>query len=955
MFIQTSSGLEQINFNKILAKITFYSTDLHFSVDPSLVAQKTIERLADQMTTRQIDELSAGLAGNFVNIHPDYSILGARILMDRIHKNLQIPYHFENKNGQKIENFEITEIKIENNSNQRSSIEIQNEAQKEPQEKFLENKSVKNKKEILENDLEKNPKTKKYLTFSEHIAKMYNYQINGQKSTRISESVMKFVTKNALELEKIVNYSRDFQDYTYTSLTSWMARGLEKMNKEVCESPSQMFLRVAIGLNVWQEKDAKDLAEFSEFSGFIPEFKIIKNLTDEERLERISEYYELLSTRKLSVSGPVLMHAGSSKNQMASCFLEDCEDSLTGEDYPITGKVGGIMKAITQLAKQSQGGAGTSVALHKVRSNGSIIASSNGLSNGILPFMKMFDATIGAVNQSGKRAGVCTLYLEPWHLDILDFLDAANHFTIEEKRCKNLFFALWMNDLFFERMTKDKGNAVWTLFDPSQILPILGKPLSEFYGLEFREKYEMLEAMEIGRKIPLMEIWSRVCNLFQTTGLPYILNKDEFNQKSNSKNIGIIKSSNVCTEIALPANDNETAVCVLSSVCVSRFVDFAKPDSVDWEGIINTARVAAKNLNSVIDLQFYPTPETRNACWARRAIGISAQGLADLFLQLDLDFDSPKAREINKKVYECIYYGSLLESVNLAKVEGSYLGFEGSPASLGILQYDMWQKDNQKITEKDLFLGDKWIKLKADIQKFGLRHSEVTALAPTVSSAIRMDNNDGFEAFTRNVFIRQSIAGSMQVINKYLVDDLIKLGLWENALFNQIINKDGSIDGISTIPLEIQRKYRTVFEIDWKTLTDMQTDRSPFVSQSSSFNHYTSYKDASPTTFTQKILYSWKSKHKTLSYYMHTETATTAKKEFGITGDWKQKKQSELAQKNDDLAKTVETQNISQSKIPDNTFSNFQNQKSPQKEEFVAIKINEQVCDMTEGCEACGV
>ena len=922
MFIQTSHGLSQIDFNKILKKITFYSSDLHFSVDPSLVAQKTIERLADNMTTKQIDELSGGLAANLVNIHPDYAILGARILMDRIHKNLQIPFHFKNKSGYFLEKEEI----LDNQKLESTKLNLETKIEKKMGEKL---------------------EREKYLTFAQHIAKMYNYQINGKKSTRISENVMNFVQKNALELENIVNYARDFEHYTYTALISWVTRGLEKMNKEVCESPSQMFLRVAIGLNVWQDKNPEDLAEFTNFSGFVPEFKIIKNLTDVQRLTRIAEYYELLSTRKLSVSGPVLMHAGSAKNQMASCFLEDCEDSLTGENYPINGKIGGIMKAVTQLAKQSQGGAGTAVALHKIRSNGSIIASSNGSSNGILPFMKMFDATIGAVNQSGKRAGVCTVYLEPWHSDILDFLDSANHFTIEEKRCKNLFFALWMNDLFFERMTKDKGDALWTLFDPDKILSILGKPLSEFYGEEFQEKYLMLERMGIGREIKLMEIWSRICNLFQTTGLPYILNKDEFNRKSNSKNIGVIKSSNVCTEIALPASDKETAVCVLSSVCVSRFVNLEMPDGVDWEGIINAARIATKNLNNVIDLQFYPTPETRNACWSRRAIGISAQGLADLFLCLSLDFDSPKSREINKKVYECVYYGSLLESLEIAKVEGSYMGFEGSPASFGILQYDMWQKDAQNITEKDLFLGAKWLELKENIKKFGLRHSEVTALAPTVSSAIRMDNNDGFEPFTRNVFIRQSIAGSMQVINKYLVDDLINLGLWQNSLFNQIISQDGSVLGINTIPVAIQKKYRTVFELDWRTLVDMQVDRSPFVSQSSSFNHYTSYQEASPTTFTQKILYSWKSKLKTLSYYMHTETATTAKKEFGITADWKKNNETSINNTSvDNLAK------LNQVKIPE--FTQFLDQKTPQKEEFVAI-AGGTACDMTEGCEACGV
>jgi ribonucleoside-diphosphate reductase alpha subunit len=706
--------------------------------------------------------------------------------------------------------------------------------------------------------------------FSDNLKKIYNHTINGRRTGRISKEVMDFVLQNEEEINSIWNGLHDF-DLDYSAIMSFEKRGLERINGKLVETPSFSFLRCAIGLNVYKSRTLEEKQSFEEFIGHQFNEPLISLRNNKERLANIKEYFDQLIQRKISLPGPIILHAGSELNQMASCYLQYTSDSLTGDEYNVNGEIDGILKSVCQLSAQSKGGGGNAIAIHDIRSQGSIITKTNGFSNGILPFMKMYDATIGAINQSGKRAGTCSVYLEPWHADIFDFLNAGNHFTIEEKRCKNLFYALYMNDLFFERLTTDQSNAKWTLFDPAEVTKHIDKPLSEYYGDEFKQKYLYLESLGIGKEVSLMELWMKIINLFQTTGTPYIVNKDEMNKKTNQQNLGTIKSSNLCTEIALVSNSEETAVCVLSSICVSRFVSNGK---VDYQGIIESARLATRNLNNVIDLQFYPTRETRNSCLARRAIGVGAQGLADLFAQLKLDFTSKEAMDINKKVYEAIYYGTMKESNLLAKELGfTYDGFEGSPLSKGIFQFDMW--DNV-----DLFLNEEWKELRKEIIQYGVLNSEVTALAPTASSSIRMGNNEMHEPFTRNLYVRQTIAGSNQIVNKYLMNDLKELNLWNEDIIDEILNQDGSIQQIKSIPDYIKSRYLTAYEVDWKKLIDMNADRSAFVSQSSSFNHYTPFSEASPTAYTQRIIYAWKKRLKTLSYYMHTETASTAKKEL---------------------------------------------------------------------------
>ena len=805
MFVKTSNGLESVDFNKILKKISKFSAGLNEKVDPDLVAQKTIQSMVDGISTAELDNLSAGIAANFTNVHPDYSILGARLLVNRLHKQLEIGTR----------------------------------------------------------------------TFTKNLERMYNQVTHGKKSTRVSKEMYEFCVKYEKEIEEMIDYDLDYNGYDYSAIMSYIKSSLRKIDDETAEAPSQMFMRVAVGLHIPKIRSKVELDAFEAYSGFRPEKYRLMELSDEQRLAEISKYYRQMAERKISPQSPIIVHAGSELNQMPSCYLQYCGDSLTGDEYNQSGVVSGIMGSLTQMAAQGKSGGATGVNISDLRSKGSYIAKTGGTSNGILPFMKMFDASIAAIDQGGRRAGVCTLYLEPWHKDVLEFLDAGDHFTVEEKRCKHIFYALYTNDLFFRRLIEGQASAQWTLFDPADVVARLGHSLSDVYGEQFEEEYLMLEAEGLGQTIPLMEIWNRVCKLIQISGNPYLVHKDSFNSKSNQQNIGVIKGSNVCTEIALVSNASETGVCVLSSISLPRYVDPVSKE-FDFDSLIETARLTTRSLNNVLDIQHYPTPETRNSCLSSRAIGVGAQGLADVFAMLKFDFDSFEARDLNKKIYECIYYGCMLESMELAKIEGVYHYYPGSPVSKGILQYDMWG-----IKEEELFLGNKWHDLKAEIAKYGVRNSEVTALMPTASSSIRMGNNEMHEPFTRNIYIRQYIGGSVRVINRYLVNDLVELGLWNEELCNKIIYNEGSIQGLWEIPAQIQSRYRTAYELDFKTMIDLMADRSPFVSQAASLNHFITYEASGPTAFTQRVIYAWKKGHKTLSYYMHTETASTAKKELG--------------------------------------------------------------------------
>lgn len=689
--------------------------------------------------------------------------------------------------------------------------------------------------------------------FQNSIQAQYDETVNGHKSPRISDEIMQFIDDNTDKLQSMIKPERDFI-FDFAQIQSYIKTSLRRdQYKNLAETPQQMFLRVAIGVSN-------------------------PKLNTQDRLKEIEELYHQYSTLKISPQSPIIVHAGSKYNQMPSCYLQYCEDSMAGgEEYELTGKVNGIAGAIAQMAQQGKSGGATGINISDIRSKGSIIKKTGGVSNGLVPFMKMFDSTIGAVNQGGRRMGVCALYLEPWHADIMEFLGALEHFTPEEKRCKNLFLALYTNDLFFERMIKDGVNAKWTLFDPAIVLEHCGKSLSDMYGEEFKTTYLELEEKGLGTTIQLDTLWSKVCHLIQINGNPYIVHKDSINAKTNQSNQGIIKGSNVCCEVTLVSDKDNTGVCVLSSISLPKFVD-VKTKDFDFMELIETAKLATRSLNNVLDIQHYPTMQTRNSATNSRAIGIGAQGLADVFAMLELDFDSEQAKFANKCIYECIYYGCLVESCDQAKLYGTYNLYNGSPMSKGILQHDMWG-----IKDGDTFLGAKlWGELRANIAKYGVRNSEVTALMPTASSSIRMGNTEMHEPLTRAVFVRSYTGGEFLVVNQYLVQDLTKLGLWDQNMANEIISKDGSIQDIASIPKEIRLRYRTAYELPYKELVKMMADRSPFVSQSASFNHYVDKDNIGLTAITERVLFGWKKGLKTLSYYFHTGTASKGKMEMGI-------------------------------------------------------------------------
>jgi ribonucleoside-diphosphate reductase alpha subunit len=791
---------------QVLTKLIKQSSGLSSTLDLNMISDRVIASLPETIDEDNLDELIAVTAASLANLHPDHSILAARIITAKLHRNLNV----------------------------------------------------------------------KEISFAQNLRRQYEQVVYGKRSTRISEEMMNFCTKYQQQLQEIINYDLDYLGYDYPAVNSYLKSSLRKIGKDVAETMNQMFLRVAVGLHIERKRSEAELDNFEAYAGFRPDHYRLMKLSDQEKLAEIKTYYNELANRRISPQSPIIVHAGSELNQMPSCYLQYCGDTLTGDDYYADGKVKGILGALTQLGAQGKSGGATGVNISDIRASGSYINKTGGISNGIFPFMKMFDSSIAAINQGGRRAGVCTLYIEPWHKDILDFLDACDHFTIEEKRCKNIFYALYTNDLFFKRLVQDKSNARWTVFDPAEVMSELGYSLSDVYGQEFERDYIKLEEKGLGKTMNLMEIWGRVCKLLQIAGNPYIVHKDAVNAKTNQQNIGVVKGSNVCCEITLVSNMDETGVCVLSSISLPRFVNREKKE-FDFEALIETARITTRTLNNVLDIQHYPTPETRNSCLRSRAIGVGAQGLADVFAMLKIDFTSEEAKKLNRQIYEVLYYGCMLESCELAKIEGPYDYYPNSPVSKGVLQHDMWN-----IKDEETFLGaNKWGQLREKIAKYGVRNSEVTALMPTASSSIRMGNNEMHEPFTRNIYVRSTIAGAMQVVNVHLVEDLIELGLWNEELCQLIIANEGSVQGIDSIPKYIQSRYKTSYELDWKDLIDMMADRSAFVSQASSFNHFVTYENSGPTAFTQRIVYAWRKGLKTLSYYMHTETATTAKKELG--------------------------------------------------------------------------
>jgi ribonucleoside-diphosphate reductase alpha chain len=674
--------------------------------------------------------------------------------------------------------------------------------------------------------------------FSETIQDLYNYidPETNQPAGLINQETYDSVMKNKQKFDGAIIHERDF-DFEYFGFKTLEKSYLLKMYGKPFESPQHMYMRVAVG--IWGD-DVKN---------------VIKT-------------YELLSTHVMTHATPTLFNAGTKKPQLSSCFLLTMsEDSISG-----------IYKTLSDVAVISQNAGGIGLAIHNIRSTGSYIKGTNGSSNGIVPMLKVFNETARYVDQGGgKRKGSFAIYLEPWHADIEDFLDLRKNTGKEELRARDLFLALWTPDLFMKRVKADKE---WSLFSPSDVQGIW-----ELYGDEFEKAYEAAEASGKARKvIKARDLWTRIIESQVETGTPYILYKDSANKKSNQKNLGTIKSSNLCTEILEYTSKDEQAVCNLASIAVNKFLKSTDARTakihrgrcdVDHKALYDVAYQTTINLNKVIDVNYYPTPETKKSNMRHRPIGIGIQGLADLFAIMGIPFTSPEARKVNEDVFETIYFAAMTASLDLAKKDGSYETFKGSPLSEGKFQFNLWGFEEGQLSGR----WD-WEKLRKEVTKNGVRNSLLLAPMPTASTAQIMGNNEAFEPFTSNIYTRRTLSGEFILINKHLVRDLIALDLWNEDMKNLIVLNKGSVLNIPQIPQDIRDTYKTVWEIKQKDLIEMSADRGKFICQSQSLNLF--IEGVNSAKLTSAHFYSWELGLKTGMYYLRTKAAVDAIAGLGI-------------------------------------------------------------------------
>jgi len=646
-------------------------------------------------------------------------------------------------------------------------------------------------------------------SFYKVMTKLYKNKDNQKRSSPlISETTMSVVTKYKDELEKMVVHHRDFL-IEYFGYKTLEYSYLLKINGQVVERPQYMWLRVSIGIHG-------------------------------DNIDKIKETYDLMSQKYFTHATPTLFNSGTLRPQLSSCYLIAMEnDSL-----------GGIFNTLTDCAYISKWAGGIGLHIHNIRARGSLIRGTNGASTGIVPMLRVFNSTARYVDQGGRRNGSFAIYLEPWHADIRDFLELKKNHGDEEVKARDLFYALWIPDLF---MKKIKENEDWCLFCPDEC-----PGLSDVYGDAFETLYHKYESE--GRekcKLKARDLWFKVLDSQMETGTPYLLYKDACNKKSNQQNIGTIKSSNLCCEIVQYSDDKETAVCNLASIALNKFVTANK--TFDYDLLHSVAKVVAYNLNQVIDVNYYPTEKTRTSNLRHRPIGIGVQGLADTFMMMDFAFNSPEAKQLNTNIFETIYHAALEASVELSKLHGPYESFKGSPASKGILQFDMWNVDpgNSRYN---------WTEMKASIVKYGIRNSLLVAPMPTASTSQILGNNEAFEPITSNIYTRRTLAGEFIVINKYLMRELIDMGLWTDALKNNIIANRGSVQHLTNLSEHMRNKYKTVWEMPMKDLIDMSADRAAFICQSQSLNLWMEEPSYGPLT--SMHFYAWSKGLKTGLYYL---------------------------------------------------------------------------------------
>ena len=654
-------------------------------------------------------------------------------------------------------------------------------------------------------------------SFSKTMEALYHYidPKNGKNAPLLADDVHEIIQKNAQLLDSTIIYDRDF-GYDYFGFKTLEKSYLLKLNGKVAERPQHMIMRVAIGIH----KDDIDAA--------------IKT-------------YNLMSERWFTHATPTLFNAGTPKPQMSSCFL------LTMKDDSIDG----IYDTLKNCAKISQSAGGIGLSIHNVRATGSYIKGTNGTSNGIVPMLRVFNDTARYVDQGGgKRKGSFAIYLEPWHADIYEFLDLRKNNGKEEVRARDLFLALWISDLFMNRV-KEEGD--WSLFCPNE-----APGLADCYGKEFEALYTRYEEEGRARKvIKARDLWAAVLDSQIETGNPYMLYKDACNEKSNQKNLGTIKSSNLCTEIIEYTSSDEIAVCNLASIALPRFVIDGK---FDHQKLFEITYVITENLNKIIDRNYYPVAEARNSNMRHRPIGIGVQGLADTFMLLRMAFDSDDARTLNKEIHETIYYAAMTASKDLAKLEGPYQTYQGSPVSQGIFQFDMWGVTPSPRWEWDI--------LKEEVMKHGVRNSLLLAPMPTASTSQILGNNECFEPYTSNIYTRRVLSGEFVIVNKHLLKDLVKLGIWNDKLKNKVIAANGSVQDIDEVPQNIKEIYKTVWEISQKAIIDMAADRGAYICQSQSLNLF--IQNPNFAKLTSMHFYAWGKGLKTGMYYLRTKAAADA-------------------------------------------------------------------------------
>jgi ribonucleoside-diphosphate reductase alpha subunit len=655
-------------------------------------------------------------------------------------------------------------------------------------------------------------------SFSESVDNLYNYidPKTGQNAALIADDIYQIIKENREFLDSSIIYDRDFR-YDYFGFKTLERSYLLKVNGIIAERPQQMLMRVSVGIH-------------------------------RNDLEAAVKTYNLMSEGWFTHATPTLFNAGTPKPQMSSCFL------LTMKSDSIDG----IYDTLRSCAKISQSAGGIGLALHDIRATGSYIKGTNGTSNGIVPMLRVFNDTARYVDQGGgKRKGSFAMYIEPWHADVFDFLDLKKNHGKEEQRARDLFYALWIPDLFMKRVEE---NGEWTLMCPHEC-----PGLSDVHSAEFEALYTRYEAEGKGRKtIQAQDLWFKIMESQIETGTPYMLYKDAANSKSNQQNLGTIKSSNLCTEIIEYTAPDEIAVCNLASLALPKYV--TENMEFDHQKLFDVTYQVTMNLNRVIDGNYYPVEEARHSNMRHRPIGLGVQGLADAFIMMRMPFDSPEARVLNKEIFETIYYAAMTASKDLAKVEGHYETFPGSPTSKGIFQFDMWNVTPSSRWE--------WDVLKEEVIKYGVRNSLLLAPMPTASTAQILGNNECFEPYTSNLYTRRVLSGEFVVVNKHLLKDLVKEGLWNPEMRQRLMAHNGSVQNINEIPQNLKDLYKTAWELSQKVIIDQSADRGAFICQSQSLNVF--MENANFGKLTSLHFYAWKAGLKTGMYYLRTKAATDA-------------------------------------------------------------------------------